>query len=64
MNKIFEKIKIFFKEVFVEGKKIDWPQKKQALNYTLIVIGISVGVAFFLGVLDFVFLKVLGRFIF
>ena len=61
---MLEKIKTFLKEVEVQGKKIDWPRKKQAFNYTLIVIGISMGAALFLGALDFVFLKILGKFVF
>ncbi|PIZ00683.1 preprotein translocase subunit SecE [bacterium (Candidatus Gribaldobacteria) CG_4_10_14_0_8_um_filter_33_9] len=61
---MLEKIKTFLKEVGVQGKKIDWPRKKQAFNYTLIVIGISMGAALFLGALDFVFLKILGKFVF
>lgn len=62
--KLFEKIKTFFKEVLVEGKKVDWPRRKEALNYTLIVIGITLGVALFLGILDFIFVKILEGFIF
>ncbi len=62
--KLFKKIKTFFKEVLVEGKKVDWPRKKQTLDYTLVVIGITFGVALFLGILDFIFVKILGKFIF
>jgi len=61
---MLEKIKTFLKEVGVQGKKNDWHRKKQAFNYTLIVIGISMGAALFLGALDFVFLKILGKFVF
>jgi len=61
---IIEKIKIFFEEVIVEGKKVNWPRKKETANYTLIVIGISAAVAAFLGILDFIFLKILSKFIF
>ena len=62
--KIIEKIKTFFKEVLTEGRKVDWPRKRETVNYTLIVIGISFGVAALLGLLDFIFLKILGKFIF
>ncbi len=58
-----DKIKIFFKEVWTEGKKTDWPNRQETLRYTIIVITISVVVALFLGVLDFVFLNILERFI-
>jgi len=61
---MLEKIKIFLKEVGIQAKKIDWPHRKQAIDYTLIVIGISMSAALFLGFLDFIFLKILGKFVF
>lgn len=61
---ITERIKTFFKEVWVEARKVDWPRRKETIRHTLIVIGISLGVAAFLGVLDFAFLKVLDMFVF
>ena len=64
MTNLLEKIKIFFKESWTETKKIDWPTKRETINYTLIVIGISLSVAAFLAILDFIFTKLLGRFIF
>jgi len=60
---MFEKIKTFFKEVLIEAKKVDWPDRKTTFNYTLIVIGISLFVALFLGILDFIFVKLLEKFI-
>ena len=38
-----------------EMKKVTWPTKKETQNYTLLVIGISLAVAAFLGALDFLF---------
>jgi len=60
----FKNIKLFFKEVWTEGKKIDWPSREETIRYTLIVIVISVAVAAFLGGLDFVFMSILEKFIF
>ncbi|MDD4989974.1 MAG: preprotein translocase subunit SecE [Candidatus Pacebacteria bacterium] len=59
-----EKIKLFFKEVYTEGKKVDWPTKQETFKYTAIVLGISAGAAIFLGALDFGFVKLIGKFIF
>ncbi|MEK7084025.1 MAG: preprotein translocase subunit SecE [Patescibacteria group bacterium] len=36
-------------------KKVTWPTKKQTTTYSFIVIGMSIGVAVFFGVLDKVF---------
>ena len=38
-----------------ELSKVTWPTKKQVTNHTLLVIAVSILVAAFLGVLDFVF---------
>jgi len=45
----------FFKEVKTELYKVVWPTKKEAIRLTSIVIGVSVGVGLFIGLLDFIF---------
>lgn len=57
------KLITFFKESKVELKKVNWLTKKQTINYTLLVIGISLAVALFLGGLDVFFGKLLDRLI-
>jgi preprotein translocase subunit SecE len=52
---LLKKIIIFLKEVRLEIKKVNWPTKDETFRYTLIVIGISLAVAAFLGTLDFIF---------
>jgi len=46
-----------------ELKKVTWPTKKETTKHTLIVIGLSLFVAAFLGILDFIFSKLLAIFI-
>ena len=58
-----QKIIQFFKEAKAELMKVNWPSKKQATNYTLMVIGISLAVAAFLGSLDYLFSYILKTFI-
>jgi len=53
MNKLTN----YLKESVAEMKKVTWPTKKETYNYTLLVIGISIGVALFLGLLDAIFTK-------
>lgn len=53
----------FIKEARIELFKVNWPTKKQTVNYTLIVIGISVAVAIFLWGLDKIFSYFLEKFI-
>jgi len=49
------KLSNYIKGAIEEMKKVAWPTKKETYNYTILVIGISVGVAIFLGFLDYVF---------
>lgn len=49
------KLSNYIKESVAEMKKVTWPTKKETYNYTLLVIGISLGVAIFLGILDYIF---------
>ncbi len=45
----------FLSEAKAELLKVNWPNKKQVINYTALVIGVSVAVALFLGSLDYLF---------
>jgi len=51
---IFQKITAYIKDSIAELKKVTWPTKKQTINYTLLVIGISLGVAAFIGIVDYI----------
>jgi preprotein translocase subunit SecE len=53
----------FFKEAKIELTKVNWLTRKQTINYTLLVIGISLAVAFFLGGLDYLFSYILKTFV-
>ena len=46
---------MFFKEVIVEMKRVSWLSNKEVWKYTAIVLGITAGVAVFLGGLDYFF---------
>jgi len=58
-----EKIIAYFKSAWAEIKKVSWPTKKETYNYTLLVIGISLGTAIFLGALELYLLLVLRPFL-
>ena len=60
--KIATKLGTFLKEVRLEMKKVNWPNRKETVKYTLIIVGVSVAVAAFLGGLDFLFNTILNRF--
>ena len=50
-----DKLIQFLREAKAELMKVNWPTKAQTINYTLIVIGISIAIAIFLGSLDYFF---------
>jgi preprotein translocase subunit SecE len=45
----------YLQETKSEIKKVTWPTKKQTINDTLMVVVISVAMAAFIGVVDYVF---------
>jgi len=49
------KLTQYIKDSIAEMKKVSWPTKKQTYHYTVLVIGISIGTAAFLGALDWAF---------
>ena len=61
--KLVKKLVTYIKDAIAEMKKVVWPTKKQTTNYTLIVIAMSIGVAVFFGILDYVFNIGLGKII-
>ncbi len=44
----------YLRESREELKKVVWPTRKETVQNSLLVVGISVGVAAFLGLIDFV----------
>jgi len=53
----------YFYEAKEELEKVTWPNRKETINATLIVIGVSLAVALFLGGLDFGFNTLLEKLI-
>lgn len=54
---MISKIVNYIKSAIEEMKKVTWPTKKETRNYTFLVIGMCIGMAVFLGGLDFIFQK-------
>ena len=47
-----ELVKDYFREVYMEGKRITWPSRKDALKGTYVVLITTVVAATFLGIVD------------
>lgn len=59
MNKVVD----FLKDVRIELSKVNWPTRNQTVQYTLVVVGLSVALSLFLGGLDFTFQWGLNKFL-
>jgi len=60
---ITQKINLFFKEVWVEMKRVSWLSQKDVVKYTIIVLGLVIISAAFLGGLDFLFTSIIKTFV-
>ncbi len=45
----------YIKESYEELKKVVWPGQKEVKNHTMVVIFLSLSLAAFLGILDYIF---------
>lgn len=60
---ILKKTKDYLVGAIAEMKKVVWPNKKQVKTYTILVIAMSLGVAVFFAILDYIFNLGLGQLI-
>jgi preprotein translocase subunit SecE len=44
---------LFLKDVRIELAKVNWPTRRELVNYTLVVIGLCLVLAVFLGGVDY-----------
>ena len=45
----------YFKETRAELRKVHWPTRKEAINLSLIVLGVTLFMAALLGAIDYLF---------
>ncbi|MDO8463379.1 MAG: preprotein translocase subunit SecE [bacterium] len=57
------KLSAYLKECRHEIGKVIWPSKKQLTTHSILVIGVSLFVAAFIGVADYVFTVLFEQFI-
>src|SRR5438128_10701541 len=56
-----KRAKEFVGEVLAEFRKVTWPSRQELINSTVVVIAVTVVVAFFLGGVDIVLARVVER---
>ncbi len=55
------RVQEFFREVLLEFKRVTWPNRQELVNSTVIVIVVTVILAFFLGTVDIGLTKLVER---
>ncbi|KUK98276.1 MAG: Preprotein translocase subunit secE [Atribacteria bacterium 34_868] len=58
VSQLFQKVINFIKEARTELKKVTWPNRKQLISSTIVVMITVIIVAIFLGVVDLVFSRI------
>jgi preprotein translocase subunit SecE len=58
ISQLFQKLINFMKEARAELKKVTWPNKKQLISSTIVVIFTVALVAVFLGIVDLIFSRI------
>ena len=61
---MYNKLVNYLKGVRAELSFVNWPTKKQTINYTMLVIGVSLFVSLLLGFFDKIFTFLLQVFVF
>ena len=60
---MFNKLVNYIKDTKNELKHVNWPPRKQTINFTVLVIAVSIITAFFMGFFDILFTYLLKRFV-
>ena len=53
-------IQRYFRETIGELRKVNWPTRKEATNLTIVVLIVTFTMSLFLGLLDFIFARVIA----
>jgi len=60
---MFSRLKSYIRESYLEFRRVNWLGRKETIRLTLVVIILSITVAFFLGILDLGFAYLLNKFL-
>ena len=51
----------YFREVGRELRKVTWPTRKQTIEMTVLVVGVSLIIGAYIGALDYVFREMMAQ---
>lgn len=60
---MINKLTTYIQESRQELKKVNWPSRQETIHLTVIVIIMSIGLAAFLGIIDFMLRYILEKFL-
>lgn len=60
MNSLIKRLRNYLADVWALMKKVSWVKRKELFTTTLVVIVFSTVMAFFIGVVDFIFSRLLS----
>jgi len=60
MNSLIKRLRNYLADVWALMKKVSWVKRKELFTTTLVVIVFSTVMAFFIGVVDFIFTRLLS----
>ena len=63
MVKLLESALNFVKDAYNEFKNVSWPSKEQTIRLTVLIIGVSLGVALFVWLIDLILKELLSTFL-
>ena len=55
------RVQEFVREVMIEFRKVTWPSRQELINSTVVVIVVTVVLAFFLGGVDIALARIVER---
>ena len=58
---VVTRLREFVQEVLAEFRKVTWPSREELINSTVVVITVTVVIAFFLGGVDIVLARIVER---
>jgi preprotein translocase subunit SecE len=53
----------YFREVRAEMRHVSWPSRQLTITYTIVVVGVSLATAVYLGLLDYIFRFIIEKII-
>jgi preprotein translocase subunit SecE len=58
---VIARVREFIREVMTEFRKVTWPSRMELINSTVVVIAVTVVLAFFLGGVDIALARIVER---